>query len=326
MIFVGLLVSVFFLFLTFRKIQFQALMNEFFKIRWEILVLSLFSTFSGFIFMTFRTKVLTKTLGLTDFTTLFKSVFVAFVGNIVFPFRIGEIMRVDYLSRYCGKKIPHTASLAVIVVERLFDLIVLMLLALTILPLTIIGIPKNISLYVGGVLVFFMLIVMMLIARYPKKTIILMKPFVGLFGKRLSGFILDKIELFTLGLSSLSSFWSVFLVFLFSFAYWLSPIVSAQIWLWAFSIQLSWYAPIVIILFSALGVLLPSTSAFVGTYHYFVATALVLLGVSKLQSASFAIVGHAMSLLPFAFFGIVLLFGDFVNGKLKANKKIVTKE
>ena len=100
-------------------------------------------------------------------------------------------------------------------------------------------------------------------------------------------------------------------ILLLTTGYWLASILTIQVWLWAFGLTLPAHAPLVILLFIALGAALPSTSAQIGTYHYFAMAGLMLFEVSKTTAASVALVGHALAVVPFALLGIVLLLFEY---------------
>jgi uncharacterized membrane protein YbhN (UPF0104 family) len=67
----------------------------------------------------------------------------------------------------------------------------------------------------------------------------------------------------------------------------------------AFGFESSWWGPVVLLTFTAAGMALPSAPAGIGTYHVFSVWALTLLGVPKLEAASFGLVAHAVSIVPF---------------------------
>ena len=60
---------------------------------------------------------------------------------------------------------------------------------------------------------------------------------------------------------------------------------------------------------TALGTALPSSPAFVGTYHYFSALGISFLGVDDSVAASFALVAHAVAFVPFTLVGLAVFAG-----------------
>ncbi len=78
----------------------------------------------------------------------------------------------------------------------------------------------------------------------------------------------------------------------------------------AFGLDLPWYAPVLVVAVTALGTALPSSPAFVGTYHYFSALGVSFLGVDQATAASFAIVAHAAAFVPFTLVGMAVFAGS----------------
>tara|TARA_B100000609_G_C17221495_1_gene440370 strand:+ start:1102 stop:2121 length:1020 start_codon:yes stop_codon:yes gene_type:complete len=313
---VGIGCSVLFMYLTFKKIPLDDFYRELQRVDLWLLSLSLITGMLGFLCMAYRSVVLLRSLADYRYYPVLKSVFVGFIGNALIPFRVGELMRVDYLARRCDVSLPHSSTLAVIVTERVFDLLVLMLMCFAVLPLTVIGLPTSQSFYILLAATVSIFAGALLCSLYPERVLQIVRWVVGGFGDKLSAFIMDKVEAFVHGVSALSSVRSLVMVFLSSCMYWLTGIASIHICLWAFGLSLPWYASVLVLLFLSLGTALPSTSAYIGTYHYFFATALTLLHVNKATAASVSVVGHAVGLIPFVLLGTVLLFDDFASGRL----------
>jgi hypothetical protein len=55
---------------------------------------------------------------------------------------------------------------------------------------------------------------------------------------------------------------------------------------------------------------IPSAPGFVGTFHYAAVVCLLLYGVPRSEALSYAIVLHAVNILPVFFLGIVLMWEE----------------
>jgi hypothetical protein len=80
--------------------------------------------------------------------------------------------------------------------------------------------------------------------------------------------------------------------------------LTIQCWLWAFGLDLPLYAPLIVMVFLAIGTMIPSSPGFIGTYHVACAYALELLGVEPAMAASVAIAGHFMATVPWTLTGL----------------------
>src|SRR5579862_7409108 len=81
---------------------------------------------------TWRWHYLLRPMKQIPLKSLFPIVVIGYMGNNVYPFRAGEVIRAYVLRRNEGVKI--TASLATIVVERIFDGLVMLIFVFVALP------------------------------------------------------------------------------------------------------------------------------------------------------------------------------------------------
>ncbi len=307
----GLIVSGVFLYFTLREIDGAELVRGMARVSVPILCLSLVSRLLCFTFMSLRSRLLLKSLCDMSGYRILKSVLVAFAGNNVLPMRAGEVMRIAYLAKYGG--LPASSCIAVVAVERLLDLLCVLLLFAVVWPLCMAGLAMSTSIYLVGAAVVVGLLLCLGASRYPDRFVAVCSAILRVTGPRISGVLLKQVERFAEGLSGLCSLGSVLGVFFLSVAYWATMAVSVRILLWAFGIAAPWYAPLVVLVSAAFGAALPSSPAFIGTYHYFVASALAMVGVEDTLAVSVAITGHAMAIVPYTIVSIILLFPDLTQ-------------
>ena len=309
----GCLVSGFFLFLLLGKLDLSDVWREIGQVHPGRLVLALVPGFFGFLAMAGRSATLFQPLVRLPFPTLFKSVLVSYAGNNVLPFRMGELLRVDYLARQ--GQVPHSSCLAILAVERLLDVVCLVALffGLATLVVNLPSIPA-LALLAGGVGTA--LVVLFLVGRDPKRWIGYLGRVTAFLPSSMSDWLIHQASRFAAGLAVLGSPKRMLGAASFSVGYWFSMMAGVLLILWAFDLTLPWYAPAVVLVFVTFGGMLPSTPAFVGTFHYFSSLALTFLGVDPTLAASFAIVQHAAGVVPWTLFSFAVLFGDYLRGDL----------
>jgi uncharacterized protein (TIRG00374 family) len=313
-ILVGLVLSAGFIVLILAKIDLAQIVAELKHVNVWIVSLTLVTSGLGFLMMTGRTAVLLRPLHPYPALRLFKSVLVGFAGNNVLPLRMGELLRVEYLARHGDQ--PYSACLAVVAVERIFDLFCLVLCFFCLLPLALEQMPSTTTLAATGVGLCAAFLVFVLIARRRERFTRTCRTVTGWMGNRVSDWVAAKADLFATGLSSLGSLARVVGALGFSFAFWFTTLIAIQLYLWAFGLHaLPWYSPLVVIVFLAFGNALPAAPAFIGTYHYFAMLALTLLGVDDARAGALAIVAHAMGAIPYTFFALFLLLGEILRGE-----------
>lgn len=122
LIWLGLVISAVFLYVAFREIDFGKLWGTLTQVRFWWLVPGLAIYFGAVVLRSWRWRFLLKPLKSISMGTVFPIVAIGYMGNDVFPLRMGEVLRTVVLKRREG--ISISASLATIVVERIFDAVV----------------------------------------------------------------------------------------------------------------------------------------------------------------------------------------------------------
>src|SRR5688572_1897411 len=91
-----------------------------------LLALALGATFATYVLRAERWQYLLAPLGATRFSTVFRTTVIGFAASAVLPARAGEVIRPYLLARREGLK--ATAAFATIIVERILDLVAVLLL------------------------------------------------------------------------------------------------------------------------------------------------------------------------------------------------------
>jgi hypothetical protein len=294
-------VSLLFLYLTLRRVDLEAVRNAISSVSLPVLSLALLTRGSGFLAMGLRSRVTLAPAGPAPFRILVLAHLLGFTGSNVLPFRLGEILRVDYLARRTGH--PRSFLLGTVAVERLMDAAVLLLLFALIVPTVL-----DRSLMEGSYPLFLAataaaVLTGILVVRWgglPEVVGRLLRP----LGSRVAGAAEVHVERGVTGLLALSHARWAPAALGATGLYWLTGIGSFTVIMAAFGLDLPWYAPFLVAAVTSLGTALPSAPGFVGTYHYFAALGISFLGVDPSVAASFAIVAHAMAFLPFTLLGL----------------------
>jgi len=307
----GLAVSGLFIWLTLRRVDLGEVARHAGEASLAILALTQVTKLTSVLFMTARSRVVYGGLGDYTFGGLFRSILVALSGNTVLPFRIGELLRVGYLSR-TGGAAPATC-LTGLALERLLDASCLVILFFAVAPFTVLGAEVETSLFALAGALIVTLGSAIAVSRQPEPFLALMDTLLSPLPEALTGKLRGPLARLVRGLSALSSPASVIKVLLFSMGSWLCGAGSILVWLYAFDLALPWYAPFVVLFSISLGSFLPSSPSAIGTYHYFAVTALVLMGVDQDRATSVAVLGHVMAFVPFTILSLPILLPDLAR-------------
>ena len=201
-------------------------------------------------------------------------------------------------------------ALASLVVDRLFDAIVLLLLAATALldPAlssadTIAGRPLSSFAAGAGTLVLLLLVALYALVYFPTQLLRLFE----LFARRVSPSVEERgrrvLETFMRGLSVLRSPGRFAAVFGWTVAHWLLNALGFWLAFKAVGIGAPFSAALFLQAFIALGTAVPALPGFFGVFEYMSVQGLAVYGVSQQQSATWAIGYHLFSFIPITLIG-----------------------
>ena len=235
------------------------------------------------------------------------------------PGRLGEIAKPVLLGRREG--ISKTAAFATVVLERLFDLmcILLMLVAyLLVFPLPsaldsegaeVLTLMRASGFAALGALV----VAVMFMAgaqRWPERTDILLTRVLGFVPGRAGDALVPVARSFLEGFAGLRDPKLLAIIALHSILIWVNVIVTYWIMFLAFDIEAPYYAVLPLLVLVVIGVMVPTPAA-VGAFHAAVRIALVTLwGVPNEQAVSYAILTHAMAFVPITVIGLLALLSE----------------
>jgi uncharacterized membrane protein YbhN (UPF0104 family) len=105
----------------------------------------------------------------------------------------------------------------------------------------------------------------------------------------------------------------LFSIILYSLLLWGIYAAGNALLLRAFRITLPVYVPFYLLVVQAVGVAIPSSPGFVGTYHAAVVAGLAAFGIQQEESLSYAILAHFIMVVPIILYGTFLLWRDHLS-------------
>jgi uncharacterized protein (TIRG00374 family) len=242
------------------------------------------------------------------FGPLWRATAIGMMVNNVLPARAGEFARAYALKKEA--EVPFPTGLASLVVDRLFDAIVLLLLAALALldpalssTQTLGGRPLSEFAVGAGSVVLLLLLGTYALIFFPTQLLRLFElvarrvaPSVEKRGRRV-------LETFMQGLSVLRSPARFAAVLGWSIAHWLLNALGIWLAFKAVGIAAPFSAALFIQAFIALGTAVPSVPGFFGVFEYMSIEGLSVYGVSRQQAATWAIGYHLFSFIPITLIG-----------------------
>jgi len=295
---------------------------------WWILP-GIFVYFLGVWARAWRWHYLLRKIKVVPTRTMFPIVAIGYMGNNIYPARAGELLRAVVLKRREG--IAISASLATIIVERIFDGVVMLAFVFINLPeLTRLtggsGIVGSFSIRQaaiwGSVLFFGALLIFLIAAMFPIHTQELIK----WFAQRLLPIgwrekTLGLSERFLSGLVALRSPLDVWMVFLTSLVIWLFETGKYWFVMHAFSFQVSFFALMLMNGIVNLATTLPSAPGYIGTFDKPGIAVLVAYGVNVAVATSYTIVLHIALWAPITGLGAYYLWREGIRWEEAAQVK-----
>lgn len=310
-------VSLGLLVLLFRDVEPGRVLAEAKKVDLRVFVWIYVLRALGFFALIWRTRAIAEPLCTYRWPQATRAVFAGYFGNAVLPARVGELMKAGYLSRVGSPTL--TACFAFLAVERVFDLVVIAIVALWV---SFVVLNEQAG---GGVLLFSLAagtgaVVLVVLARSPQRVVAFARAGIRLLGPRVDAAISPRIETFLEGLSALDTARRLIPVVLSTLLYWGASVATIAIWPLAFGLSLPWYTPLVVMVFLSLGTALPSTAAFVGTYHYAAAAALTIVGVSRETAVAVAVFVHAATFVPWTIAAGLIIMLPLLRGQFSTKQ------
>ncbi len=263
---------------------------------------------------------------------LFPVVVIGYMGNNVYPFRAGEVIRAWVLKR--NEDVQISASLATIIVERIFDGLVMLLFVFVALPFAPIPEPfDNIvvgmtALFFGALLIFFVL------ALKPAFTRTLYTWLADRFipAKGLREKLVAVADRFFEGLASLRSPIDMFWIMMASTLIWLTETGKYWFVMHAFDFEVSFFVLMLMTAVVNFATTLPSSPGYIGTFDEPGIEILKAFGVNANVAASYTLVLHAALWLPITLLGIYYMlrqglgWKDFKRAQQEVNSEAAPLE
>ncbi len=305
----GVLISVLFLWLALRGMHLGDFWSAMAKANYWWILPGIAVYFVGVWVRAWRWHYLLGPIKKIPTKTMFPITTIGYMGNNIYPARAGEVLRAVILKRKEG--IPVSASLATIIIERIFDGVVMLAFVFINLPelgkLTgssgFVGNIQQVAIY-GTAAFIGALVIFLLAAMFPQVT---EKVGLKLIGAVLPQHLRDKVTgimvKFLDGLASLRSPFNVLMVFFTSVVIWL--LETAKYWfvMHAFDFSVSFFALMLMNGIVNLATTIPSAPGYIGTFDGPGIAVLGAYGVEQATAAGYTLVLHVALWLPITLLG-----------------------
>jgi len=307
---VGILISLFFLWLALRGLKLDEFWQSVRSANYWWILPGVAVYFIGVWVRAWRWHYLLGPIKKIPTRTMFPVTCIGYMGNNIYPARAGEVLRAVILKRREG--VPISASLATIIVERIFDGVVMLGFVFVNLP-ELAKVATADSGFVGNIQDFALigtglfigaLIVFILAAMFPQVTAKIGQWFIDrILHKRFREQTSDVMLKFLDGLASLRSPVNVLMVFITSILIWLLETVKYWFVMHAFTFEVSFFALMLLNGVANLATTIPAAPGYIGTWEAVTKAVLVAYEVPGAEALGYAVVLHVALWLPITALG-----------------------
>jgi hypothetical protein len=238
-------------------------------------------------------------------TDLFVAMMIGYLGNNILPARAGELVRAYVLGKRSGSS--KSKALATVMVERVVDLLVVLFL----FPVLLFFYPVTGWLVRAGMVVG----AIGLAATAFLASLMIWGPHLLTWTLRRLAFlphgILTRMEAvgngFVAGVRGFRKPRQAFSFLSYTAVIWSMEAISVWIIAQAFSLPLSIGGSLFIILVIGIGMIIPSSPGYVGTYEFFALNALTVFSISGSNALGFTVIMHVVSFAGSSILGAICL-------------------
>jgi hypothetical protein len=309
----GVLISILFIWLALRGLRLEEFWSAVQGANYIWLLPGVAVYFVGVWVRAWRWHYLLGPIKKIPTKTMFPITTIGYMGNNIYPARAGEVLRAVILKRREG--VPVSASLATIIVERIFDGVVMLAFVFVNLPELVrltgasgfVGNIQQVALigtgaFLGALAVF------LLAAMFPQVTAQVGGWFIGRFlPERLREKVGGILVRFMEGLASLRSPFNVLMVFFTSVIIWLLETGKYWLVMHAFPFEVSFFALMLMNGIVNLATTIPSAPGYIGTFDAPGIAVLTAYGVDQATAAGYTLVLHVALWLPITLLGAYYL-------------------
>lgn len=316
---VGIAISILFLWLALRGLSLIEVLELLPGINYWWLIPGVGVYFIAVWVRAWRWHYLLRPLKAISTRAMFPIVCIGYAGNNIFPARAGELLRAVVLKRHEGVAI--SASLATIIIERIFDGVVMLAFVFINLPelanLTsdsgFAGDIRTVAL-LGTLLFIGALLIFLIAAMYPERTAQVITWLVEhLLPQHYRQKTLDLSKRFMEGLDFMRSPREVLMVFFTSVIIWLLETGKYWFVMHAFPFQVSFFALMLMNGIVNLATTIPSAPGYVGTFDAPGIAVLEAYGIEKTLAAAYTLVLHVALWLPITLLGLYYMTREGIH-------------
>ncbi len=314
---IGFIISLILLYLSLRGIHFNDIWKILKNADYRLVLLPTLFIFLAALFSSIKWSMIAG--GNVKIKNTFTALIIGLFINNVLPARIGEVVRGYVLSRKEG--ISFSFALSTVLVDRLFDLIGLLIITFVFFPKQ--SMPHHVSKAIYMLIIVLTICIVVFVLLSNKKTAGIIANKLHAVQKPIFVKIAKRLMEIQENLSRIKSPITTIYYILIAFVQWL--FMSSALYFVTLTIGISisfMYIPFICALLN-MGLAVPSSPGYIGVYQFILVYLLAIFDIPKTQGFTASILFHASWYIPYNTLGFILLLKEHLKIKeLKTAKKI----
>lgn len=317
----GILISLLFLHLAVRNVDFSVVTSSFLNLNLNYLGLCILCQAGSLLCRAYLWKSILVYEKEVSYRHSFEALLIGYMGNNVLPFRMGEAMRAYAMGRKEG--ISRTLAFASIILERLLDLFVLLLFFL----LLVLMMRLEEWLVLSGVVVsvFLILVILGLYGVASNFMNVPSRLYHWMYHKTPAAFAgtVERVSgSFLKGIRLIREFPQALRLTAMSILAWVLWTAILYFGLKAFHLDLPITATILLTVVVHIGVMIPSSPGFIGVFQYLCIVSLAFFSVPKEIALTFSFLVHTIQYVPTTALGWFFMTHMHVSGYQALKKEL----
>jgi uncharacterized protein (TIRG00374 family) len=302
----GYLIGGFFLWLVAKNLDSEMFVDAVRAADPGLIAFACVVTIAACLIRTARWKLLFSFASHVPYSSLLSVIMIGFLANNLLPARLGEVTMAFLIHKKEG--VGKSRAVGAIFLDRLFDVFALVTLALV----TLIGteMPAWVQ-WISGVAITGCFAaaagVAWLSVRHQHRSRMLMQGLLRFLPARLSERLMQLFVMFLEGIAVITDPVRIVTVYLVSLVVWSGLATGVYALSLAFGFELGYAACVAVMAIVNLGLIIPSSPGFIGTFQFFCVAALGLFGIDQSSALSFSVVYHLSQWLPTTLLGYYFL-------------------
>lgn len=322
---IGLAISAVFVYLAFKDVDFDEMLHALVNANYRWLFPASVAMLLSHWFRALRWRFIMEPIKPVKVGSLFSALMIGYASNNIFPLRLGEFLRAYAIAK--SQNISKTSAFATVVVDRLLDILSLLLvLAITVF---LYPMPQNIKNwgYAVSVATVGLIVFMVFLMEKTDATVRLLEK---IMPGRVFAIVQKVVRSFLQGFMVFKKSEHYLSILMLSLAVWFLYAVVVYLSFFAFNFTENYgvglYESLVVLVIISIGLMIPASPGFVGTYHWFCMKSLSLFGIPESEALSFAVISHALNTIPFTIVGLLYFWKENLHLSDAVSEKEAVKQ